>query len=85
MYPNPGFCPVSEARGNTREEEGATALFSHREGRRRTRCMRPRGYAPVFEGRGGIREEEDATARFQHQGREEESPDVSASGRLRPV
>ncbi len=47
--------------------------------------MRPRGYAPVFEGRGGIREEEDATARFQHQGREEESPDVSASGRLRPV
>ena len=43
------------------------------------------GLIPVSEVRGDIREEEDATARFQHRGREEEGPDVSASGRFRPV
>lgn len=84
MYPNPGLIPVSEARGDTREEVGATALFSHREGRRRTRCMRVRVWPGIGRARwhqgGG-----DATARFQHRDREEESPDVSASGWFGPV
>ncbi|SHE51544.1 hypothetical protein SAMN05444279_103167 [Ruegeria intermedia] len=85
MYPNPGFprylkCAVTPGR-----RRGTTALFSHREGRRRTRCIRSRGLPRYLEVRGDVREEEDAAARFQHQGREEESPDVSASGRLGPV
>ncbi len=45
----------------------------------------PGGMPRYLEVRGDVREEEDAAARFQHQGREEESPDVSASGRLGPV
>ena len=38
------------------------------------------GLIPVWGRRGDVREEEGVAARFQHRGREEESPDVSASG-----